>query len=127
MTATDRIVDAIRAIRDLLFIALGVTVMVATPDSLQEFGLGEPAATFWAGAVTFGAAGALITGITGHLIAEVWSCVVVCGGLLLWIIALVWRDDATVTSWSVAIVVATAIAGEVVRIADTVGERKATR
>lgn len=127
MQTTDRIVDMVRAIRDLLLIALGVTVMVATPESLQEFGITEPAASCWAGAVLLGALVALIAAITGNLLVEVWACCVVCGGLLLWIIALVWRDDATITSWSVAIVVASTIAGEVVRIADTVGERRATR
>lgn len=127
MTATDRIVDLIRALRDLLFIALGVTIMVATPASLQDFGLSGTGAHLWAATVLLGALGALYAARKGRLLLEVWSCCVVIGGLLLWIIALVWRDDTNTTSWSVALVVACAICGELVRLADTIGDRKATR
>lgn len=127
MTATDRIVDLIRALRDLLLIALGITIMVTTPASLQDFGLSGKGAHLWAATVLLGALGALYAAMTRRLLLEVWSCCVVIGGMLLWIIALVWRDDATTTSWSVALVVACAVCGELVRIADTVGDRKSTR
>lgn len=127
MTITDRIVELIRALRDLLLIGLGVTIMVATPASLQDFGLTETEAQVWAATVLLGALGALYATLKKWLLVEVWSCCVVIGGLLMWIIALVCRDDATVTSWSVALVVACAVCGELVRIADTVGDRKATR
>lgn len=124
---SDRAVDLLRAVGDLVLIALGVIVMLATPGSLQTFGLHEPAASVWAAAVTIGAAAALVTGYTGHLIAELWSCLLVIGGLLLWVIALTWPPDTTLIKTAVALAVTRAIIGECVRIADTIGERKATR
>lgn len=127
MTTTDRIVELVRALRDLLLIALGYTIMVATPGSLEDFGLTGTAAKLWAAAMLLGALGALYAAMTSRLLLEVWSCVTVIGGMLLWIVALVWREDTNTTSWSVALVVACAVCGEVVRIADTIGERKATR
>lgn len=127
MTITDRIVELIRALRDLLLIALGITIMVATPASLEDFGLSGTGAQVWAATLLLGALGALYATARKRLLLEVWSCCAVIGGLLLWIIALVWRDDTNTTSWSVAIVVACAVCGELVRIADTVGDRKATR
>lgn len=127
MTTTDKIVDLIRAARDLLLIALGFTIMVTTPASLEDFGLSGTGAHIWAATLLLGALGALYAAMTNRLLLEVWSCCLVIGGLLMWIIALVWRDDANVTSWSVALVVACAVCGELVRIADTVGDRRATR
>lgn len=127
MPTTDKIVDLIRGVRDLLLIALGVTVMVTTPASLQEFGLSGPAASIWAATVLLGALGALIGAAWKRLVLEVWSCCIIIGGLLMWTIAILKQEDVTVTSWSVALVVACTICGEMVRIADTVGERRATR
>lgn len=127
MNPSDRAVDWLRAIGDIVLIALGIIVMLATPGSLQDFGLHEPAASVWAAAVTIGAAAALVTGFTGHLIAEVWSCLLVIAGLALWVIALTWPPDTTLVKTAVALGIVRGILGEMVRIADTIGERKATR
>lgn len=127
MTVTDRVIELIRSSRDLHFIALGVLVVIGTPASLQDFGLNRPGALLWAGAVLLGALGALYAAMTDRLLLEVWSCVAVLGGMAMWAIGLVWRDDATLDAWKVALVVIIAMHGELVRIADTVGERRATR
>jgi hypothetical protein len=89
MTVTDRIVEMIRAIRDVILIALGVTIMVATPESLQDFGLSGTGAKVWAATVLLGALGALWATWKRLLLLEVWSCVAVIGGLLFWAIGLV--------------------------------------
>lgn len=127
MTVTDRIIDLIRSSRDIHLIALGVLVVIGTPASLQDFGLSGPAALLWGATVLLGALGALYAAVTDRLLLEVWSCITVLGGLAMWAIGLVWRADATLDAWKVAIVVVIAMHGELVRIADTVGERKATR
>lgn len=126
-TGVDRFVAAVRAARDLLLIGVGVTVMVSSPKSLEDFGLSAPGVKVWATCVLVGAIGALGSGMAGRLILEIWACCLVSGALLFWAVALVWRPDTSVTSWSIALLALSVIAGEVVRIADTVGERQATR
>lgn len=127
MNPSDRFVNRARAVGDIVLIALGVIVMLATPDSLREFGLHEPAASIWAGAVVIGSAGALVASMTRHLIAEVWFCLLAIAGLALWVIALAWPEDTTLIKTAVALGIARGIIGECVRIADAIGDRMATR
>lgn len=127
MNPSDRFVNRARAVGDLVLIALGVIVMLATPESLREFGLHEPYASIWAAAVVVGAAGALVASMTRHLIAEVWFCLLAIAGLTLWVIALANPEDTTLVKMAVALGITRGIIGEMVRIADAIGDRMATR
>jgi len=127
MNPSDRAVDWLRVLGDIVLVTLGILVLIATPDSLREFGLHEPAASIWAGAVIIGAIAALVSGFTHRLLLEVWSCLLVIAGLMFWVIALTWPEDTTILKTTVALGITRGIIGECVRIADAIGERRATR
>lgn len=122
----DRAIDLVRQARDVLLIGLGVIVMVALPPSLREFGLSPAVAHVWASLILGGAAAALAASYRRQwIVVEIWGCLAVVAGLAIWAAGLMAKG--TSASWAVAIVVVCAILGEVVRIADTIGEREATR
>lgn len=122
----DRAIDIVRQVRDVLLIGLGVVVMVALPPSLSEFGLSPAVAHVWAALILGGALVALVASSRKQwIVAEIWGCLAVVAGLAIWAAGLMAKGTAP--SWAVALVIVCAILGEVVRIADTIGERESTR
>lgn len=105
-----------RILRDLCLIGVGILNLVETPPSIAEGGLHGWLGFVWASMIGGGAASSLY-GVTRHqLVAEIYGCVFVGGGFMVWAFTSVTRPDATLTSYALALVFLSGTAGQLYRV-----------
>jgi len=103
--------------RDLCLLWTGsIYVFVVTPPSISEAGFYGVTSIAWALLLFGGSLVSFIGLVLGKTLAELWGCLAVGGGFLLWTIAAVIQPDVTAVSLGVAGVLAAGVFGQIYRV-----------
>lgn len=90
-----RVAHFLGVLRDLLVVAVGIIVLIATPPSLQEFGADDAAVLAWALLPLVGGLLCVYGKLREQVTAEVVGSFTVAAGFLVWAYAVTQQPGAT--------------------------------
>ena len=90
--------------RDLFLVVAGILSVFSRPDSVESFGITGFLAIIWVAMLGGGAFVSLVGVLIGNTSLEVFGSSAVAGSFILWAIALVLQENATLVPLSLAFV-----------------------